>query len=825
MELNKNTHGMSTQRTTALKKAIQVAPREISTVRGRICTEVFSRNEDKPLLVKRALAYRTLLENLPIRIYDNELIVGGITEKRKGAFLSPETNIDGMTIGGKFNQPAKKFIRKIIDTMAGLVDTVDKALGARLSLAKMLLDMKLDNPENRSSPSQRFQVGDGEKMDLIGIILPYWKKRNAYTRYRPYLSFEEKKLMNQFAYTAEHAFGGGVFLFHPNIEKAAQIGLNEIIREAEEYRSKISPHLPNATEQIDFYQALADSCRVVIAFANRYAELAESMARETKSSERKADLSKIAEICRRIPASPPRTFHEGLQSLWLIYISVLNDDCGHEVPFGRWDQVLYPLYRKDLENGRITREQALELIECYLLKANEIEFLLHNGASLFEDGNSGRITVTIGGVNKEGEDATNEVSYLFLEALSNCRMIQPNPAVRIHQGTPEKFLHDVAEIMGSGANTVQIFNDETVIKGFVAAGFPLEDSRDYILSGCVEPIPLSTYGSACAAHVVLPRTLELFLKKNQDYKSYKDFYESYKDYLSYIIKNTTTTLGKVDQAHKEFLPNTFISAIADGTLESGRDVKAAGVKHNLTGISLLGLGTLADSLAAIRIAVFEERTYTLGELKNILRRNFSGYETDRLYLVNKIPKYGNDDDRVDSIARDVASFCATEAEKYTTFREGKYCIGAHSENGHVVFGNVTGATPDGRKQLEPLSIGAGSARGREKKGYTASLKSVSKLDLSKVITGVSVNLRFNPSLFDSEDKVQRFKDMILAYFFDYGGQNLQTTVVDTKTLQQAQQHPEDFQDLLVRISGYSARFVELTRQTQDEIISRTEYSA
>ena len=231
MELNKNTHGMSTQRTTALKKAIQVAPREISTVRGRIFTEVFSRNEDKPLFVKRALAYRTLLENLPVRIYDNELIVGGITEKRKGAFLSPETNIDGMAIGGKFNQPAKKFIGKIIDTTAGLVDTVDKALGARLSLAKMLLSIKLDNPENRSSPSQRFQVGDGEKMDLTGIILPYWKKRNAYTRYRPYLSFEEKKLMNQFAYTAEHAFGGGVFLFHPNIEKTAQTGLNEIIRE------------------------------------------------------------------------------------------------------------------------------------------------------------------------------------------------------------------------------------------------------------------------------------------------------------------------------------------------------------------------------------------------------------------------------------------------------------------------------------------------------------------------------------------------------------------------------------------------------------------
>jgi pyruvate-formate lyase len=228
---------------------------------------------------------------------------------------------------------------------------------------------------------------------------------------------------------------------------------------------------------------------------------------------------------------------------------------------------------------------------------------------------------------------------------------------------------------------------------------------------------------------------------------------------------------------------------------------------------------------AVKTAVFEGKVYSMKTLKKMLLENFEGYEPDRLYLLNKIPKYGNDDDSVDLIARDVANFCSDEVAKHTTFRNGKYSIGVHSENGHVVLGFVTGATPDGRRQMEPYSIGAGSSRGREKKGYTASLKSFSKLDNSKVISGVSVNLRFNPSLFNSTEKIQRFKNMILAYFFDLNGQNLQATVVDAETLKLAQQFPENFQDLLVRISGYSARFVELTKITQDEIISRTEYNS
>ncbi len=814
MNIPKSINQMSTERTRNLKKAVQSAPRELSSVRGIIFTETFKENEGKPLLAVRRAAYRRLLENLPINIYYDELIVGGLTEKRRGAFLSPETSIEGISIGSRVNQPVKRTLAKITNTLAPVVSSLNTFAGMQLSSAWMLFNMKLDNPTNRSS--QRFKIGDEEQGDIQKTIIPYWKKKNAYGHYRKNLSKKELTLMNQYAYTAEHAFGGGVFLFHPNFERAITNGLNSVIREIDDL---------NETNPSEFYASSADACRAVIGYAARCADRAEAMAERCECPERGAELRNIARICRRVPAESPRTFHEALQSLWFVYIALANDDCGHEIPFGRWDQLLYPYYDEDITQGRITRGQALELIECFILKTNEIEFLLHNGASLFEDGNSGRITLTIGGVDRYGNDATNEVSYLFLEALSNCRMIQPNPAVRLHIKTPEKFIDQVAEIMASGANTVQVFNDETVIKGFVDNGFPADEARDYIISGCVQQIPRSTYGSVCAAHLALPRTLELFLRKPGEYASYGDFYDSYQAYLSSIIKSITVTLGKVDQSHKDYLPNTFTSALMDGTMKSGMDVKAGGSKNNMTGISLLGLGTLTDSLEAIKTAVYEKERFTLIEMKTMLRKNFKGHEPERQYLLNKVAKYGNDDDRVDSIARDITTFCSSEASKYVTFRKGRHSIGVHSENGHVVFGFVTGATPDGRKQTEPYSIGAGSARGNEKRGYTATLKSVSKLDMSKIISGVSVNLRFNPALFDSPEKVRRFTDMIRSYFFDYNGQNLQATVIDGATLRRAQEDPSRYQDLLVRISGYSARFTELTKETQNEVISRTEYDS
>ncbi len=809
----------STERTRALKDAVMAAPREISTARAKIFTKSDRENKDKPLLIRRALAYKAMLEEMPIVIHDHEILVGGITEKRRGAFLVPETNVEGMSLGSRYNQVVKKGMGKVIDAASDMTNLFNKSLATKLSTANLLMEQSLDNLENRSS--QQFAITPEEKNDIENVILPYWKTRDAISLYRTFLTPEKKKLMNQFTYAAEHQFVGGVFLFNPNLENAFDKGLNVIIADAENRIIELEGADHHDKEKADFYEAVIISCRAVIHFAYRYADLAESMAATENDAKRKAELLEIARIFRHVPANPPGTFQEGLQSLWLNYLAVLLDDGGHEVPFGRWDQLLFPLYKKDLENGTISRSETLELLEAFLIKTNEIEFMLHNKARLFEDGNSGRITLTIGGVDENGNDATNELSYLFLDALSNTRMVRPNPAVRLHRNTPERFIQRVTEIMASGANTIQVFNDESIIKGFMDNGFSARDARDYIISGCVEQIPRATYGSVCASHLVLPRALEIYLRKNTNVSTYDEFLSGYKAYLSKIIKNITETLSIVDQAHKERVPNTFISALAEGPMENGRDVKNGGADKNLTGVSLLGLGSATDGLMVIKKAVFEDRRFSLAELKKMMANDYQKYEAQRQYILNKIPKYGNDDNKVDLIAKDLVDFFSSELKQYKTYRGGQYVLGAHSENGQVVFGFVTGATPDGRKQLAPLSIGAIGAQGREKQGYTAVLNSVSKLDPSNLIGGVSVNLRFNNTSLDTADKRQRFSDMLKAYFFSRGGQNLQTTVVGTETLKAAQEHPENYQDLLVRISGYSAQFTGLTRYTQDEIISRT----
>jgi pyruvate formate-lyase/glycerol dehydratase family glycyl radical enzyme len=821
METIRKKYSMSTQRTARLKADVLSAPREISTARARILTEAFQRHADKPLILKRALAYQAILENVPITIHQDELIVGGFTEKRKGAFLMPENNVDGLDLSKNYNQAVKGVLNALIQPLTKVVSIFNKPLTVRISAANLLFEQALDTFENRSS--QRFSITEDEKQDLAETIFPYWKNRDGYSLYRSFLTPEEKRLMNQFAYAAEHAFVGGVFLFHPHLEKSIQPGLMSIIELAERKISERRSDLGDTAPLNDFYEAMIISCRAVIAFANRYAARAETLAATTADGQRRAELLHIADMCRHVPANPPRSFYEGMQSLFLTYIAVAMDDGGHEIPFGRWDQALYPLYKRDLETGETTKEQALELIEAFLIKINEFEFLLNNKARLFEDGNSGRLTLTIGGVDQDGRDATNDLSCLFLEALSNTRMIRPNPAVRLHRETPEPFLNQVVEIMASGANTIQVFNDEAIVQGFLDAGFPAADARDYIIGGCVQPIPKSTYGSVCAAHLALPKTLELFLRKHRQAMEFDEFYREYKAYLSGIIKNITRTLQASDRAHKERLPTTFVSALTDGTMETGRDVKEGGAKHNLTGISLLGLGTLADSLMAIKHAVFDERRFTLAELNKMLDRDFSGFEAERLYLLNKIPKYGNDNDEVDRFVREISDFCNAEEKQYATFRGGQYSLGAHSENGQVVFGLITGATPDGRKQMEPLSVGAGSARGRETQGCTAALKSVSKINASSVISGISVNVRLHPSLLEGQQKIRRFRDLISTYFYDYGGQNLQANVVSTEILRAAQKNPAAYRDLLVRISGYSATFVDLTKYTQEEIIARTEY--
>ncbi|MBI5592035.1 MAG: hypothetical protein HY881_16340 [Deltaproteobacteria bacterium] len=804
---------MSSPRTQARYQAHRAAPRWVSTTRAEMFTRSYRSNPTDPLVIRRAKAYAHTLEHLPIAIHHGELLVGGLTERPNGAILFPETNTSGMRPARRLDGLLKKTVSLGVSAIVKLASWIAPHAKSQLSLAWFLLDRSFDSFETR--PVQPFQIDDPGRKALRRLIR-YWKPRSAYQRFRNLLTPRQRRRQAQFAFTAESQFVGGMFLFNANLGTVVDQGIDALVGQIRQKMAQTTQ-----SEETEFYQAVIISLTGVIRFAERYAALAERSAATAESIHEQEEMREIARICRKVPGQAAESFREAFQSAWFAYLALIFDDGGMEVPYGRLDQILGKFYETDRRSGFLTEAAVTELVEAFFVKASEIEFLLENGVSRVEDGNSGRMTVTIGGIDDQGSDATNGLSAIFLDVAGRAGTIQPNVAVRIHGDTAPDFLRQAMRVIASGANTIQLFNDAVVIDGFVRMGIPLADARDYIISGCVQPVPRGGYGSVCASHIVLPRTLELFLKENRlDFDSYADFLAAYQNFLSGIVADVTGSLRAADQAHL-LLPNAFVSALVPGALTMGRDVKSGSGRHNLTGISQTGIGTLVDSLHSIETLVFREQKYGLRQMVAMTSRDFHGYEKERQYILNRVPKFGNDVAEVDVRANMLVHFLNTEIGRYTTFRGGRYVLGLHSEAGHVVFGMLTGATPDGRRQLEALSVGAGVAGGRDRNGYTAFLNSILAIDFDLVAGGSSVNIRVNPRLLENDGLISRFSSLVTSYF-KRGGPHLQVNVVSTAVLRAAQARPADYADLIVRISGYSARFVELSRQTQDELISRSE---
>jgi formate C-acetyltransferase len=623
----------------------------------------------------------------------------------------------------------------------------------------------------------------------------------------------------ELAYAAEHQLNTGVKQFYADFGKIVAKGLETFLAEA-----KAGIARGGTREQIRFYEASTIALEALLSFTDRYADLAMSLADATADANEREELRRIAEICRNVPKQPARTFREAFQSYWFTYLALVFDDSGIEIPFCRLDQILWHYYRDDLAAGRLTKGEATELVEAFFIKASEMEYFLHNTAQRIEDGNSARMTLTLGGMGRDGQDATNELSFIFLDVAGRAKTLQPDVAIRIHPQTPPAFYNRVMEVIASGANTIQLFNDEIIIAGLTRTlKIPIEDVRDYAVTGCVQPLPFATYGSTCASHIYLPRTLLSFLSEHTlTYTSFPEFMDAFKNFFKTIIAGDVAAIAAVDEAHL-LLPNPLVSALVPGPFEKDIDVKEGGSRYNLTGISLSGTGTLVDSLQVIETLVFKDQTHSLEQIAEMITADFHGYEAERQRILNKVPKYGNDNPEVDQRAADFTRFVADELEQYTTFRGGRFLLGTHTEANHVFFGLFTGATPDGRHFGEPFSVSTGATSGRDRSGYTALLNSVLNIDFSRVCGGSAVNIRVNPTLLEGEGQLRRFGDMIRTYF-QKGGPHIQVNVVSTETLRDAQLHPERHGDLLVRISGFSARFVELTRPTQDEIITRSEQS-
>lgn len=779
-------------RVLRLRDSIILAKKEICIERARLVTEAYKETEGEPTAVRRAKALRKVLEEMSIYISDGELIVGNQASKIRNAPLFPEYSY--------------KWILEDMDSFA-------------------------------TRPGDKFRISEGKKEELRKI-LSYWKGKTLTDRILSIVPEDIKTLIDKLV-IHPHKIYEGIAEICVDYEKVLKRGFNEVKSEIENKLAELNPTSPEYCRKLTFYKAELITCDAIVNFARRYAAKAWELAEKERDAKRKKELETIAVICDKVPAQPAETFWEALQSLWFIQVVIQIESNGLGVTIGRFDQYIYPYYRKDIDEGRLSQAEAQELLEAFWVKTNEpIKIWNNEGAKLFA-GFPMTQNIIIGGVLPDSSDAINELSYMCLDAEAHVRLYQPAFSVRLYSKTPDDFLLRVCEVIKAGSNKPKLFNDNAGIAAALRVGVTLAEARDYVPVGCVEiTIPGKTFGWHFAGMVNLGKCLELALNDGVDpfterrigpksgdpiaFKSFAELMIAYETQVSYVVKQMVTVLNIADTIHAELAPMPFMSLLVSDCIEKGLDITAGGAKYNFTGPEGGGIPTIADSLAAVKKLVFEEKKVTMDELKDALSKNFEGYEELRQMLLDDAPKYGNDEDYVDFIAREVELNYCNEVDKYINPRGGKYTPAVYTVSSNVSLGEVTGATPDGRKAREPFGDNISPCQGRDRKGPTAVLKSVTKLDHIMPTAGTLLNMRFNLSALEGPGKLARFASLIRAYV-ELGGYHIQFNIVSEKVLRDAQKHPENYRDLLVRVAAYNAFFVEISKELQDDIIARTEF--
>jgi formate C-acetyltransferase len=628
-----------------------------------------------------------------------------------------------------------------------------------------------------------------------------------------------------------------------NHERVLRVGLKEIIGETRILKQGILDAEktigPESQQKLDFYEAAEIGCQSVITFARRHSQEARELAEVERDSTRRAELEEIARICAKVPENPAETLYECLQAMFLTHLACQIESWESAISIGRLDQFLMPYYKADLAAGRIDEKRAQELFECFFLKLSSVIPLFDTDASIAFAGLTAFANVVIGGVDKEGRDATNDLSYVILNAVKSMKSPQPNFGIRFSEENPHRLLTEVCSAALEMGTLPHAFNDDLVIRSLVNRGIPIEDARNYGIIGCVEPaVPGKSFTSSDAALFNLGLCLELALNDGKarmmsgqigpqtgpltSFTSIDDVVTAFVKQVQYLVKRMTEGLDVLARVHAEMKPTPFASSLTDDCLKHGKDLTKGGAVYNFTGPQGVGLATVADSLAAIDQLVFKEGKVKLEELSKALAKNFAGYEPLRQMLINTAPKYGIDNDFADGYARKVGEIFCREVEKYRTPRNGWYQPGLYSVTIHVTFGMLTGALPNGRKASKPLSCGVTPEPGTATFGPTALLRSAAKLNYELISNGAVLGLKFNPSTFQSEEGLENLKSLLKSYF-KLGGMHLQSNFVSRETLLDAQKHPQEFRDLVVRVAGYSALFTDLDRLVQDEIISRLEF--
>lgn len=765
---------MITDRNQLLKNQLFENMREVSLERALLYTESYKQTEGQATIIRRAKATAHILDNVEISIRPEELIVCNRTTKPRSGILSPEMD--------------PYWIYEELDTL-------------------------------ESRPQDPFFISEEDKKIYREVLYPYWKGKSLKDFINSKLTPEVRVPVDLDIFKLNQTDKGQGHII-PNFEKLLSLGLGQILHDTIEI-SKNYPHN-------DFYKAsliiLEASKRHIL----RYAALAKSNAERELDSKRGAELLEIARISTKISKEKPESFYEACQLLWYLCVILQYESNASSLSLGGFDKYMYPFYEKDLKKG-ITEEALSETLTSFWIKTNDVVLIRSSNSAKYFAGFPTGYTITLGGLTESGRSAVNTLSYASLDTYQDIRLPQPNLGVRVNELIEPAFLRKTAETIRLGTGVPQIFNDEVIVPGFLNRGVSLEDARDYSVVGCVElSIPGKTYGLHDIALFNLLKIMEISLRDNQDNEkvSFEEIIQDIKAKIDNYVKLMVEGSNIVDIGHKEFAPVPLLSCFIDNCLECGKDITFGGAKYNFSGVQGIGIANLSDSLYALKKIVFEEKRLSFKELVKALESNFKGeeYEKLRVRLINKYDKYGNDNDEVDNLSSDILRYYSKAVEQHITPRGGIFTPGSYTVSAHIPLGSSVGATPDGRKSGEQLADGGLSPMvGRDILGPTAALKSVSKLDNYLTTNGSLLNVKFSPKTLEGDHGIQKLCDFLLA-FMKLKIQHIQFNVVSVDTLKSAQERPNDYKGLVIRVAGYSAFFIELSKEIQDDIIRRTEHN-
>ncbi len=827
-----------TERITKLVEDLYSGTPTIESTRAEILTESFKASEGMSIYLRKSRAFKAMAEKLPVVIRDNELIVGGNCLTKRGCPTFPEFS--------------NKWLEDEFDTVA-------------------------------TRSADPFYISK-ETAEKLREVHKYWQGRTTSELATSYMAPETLTAIEHNIFTVGNYFYNGIGHVNVDYAKVLKIGFNGIYEYAKSERDKCNIYDGDYAKRYNFLSSVMESCEAAIIFAKRYSEEARRLADKCTDINRRNELLNIAQVCNNVPANGAKSFYEACQSFWFVQLLIQTESSGHSISPGRFDQYMYPYYIKDIESGKLTREQAQELIDCVWVKLNSLNKVRDAlsaegfaGYSMFQN-------LIVGGQDKNGVDATNDLSYMCISASMHVNLPQPSLSMRVWNGTPHDLLVKAAELTKTGIGLPAYYNDEIIIPALISRGLTLEDARDYCVIGCVEPQKGGkTDGWHDAAFFNMCRTLELVFSNGVDkgvqvgpktgnlasLDTYDKFFNAYKEQQEYAVKLMVNADNAVDAAHMERCPLPFVSSMLEDCIGRGKSAQEGGAVYNFTGPQGFGIANVADALYAVNELVYKTKTVTLAEYADALKNNFgmeycdgyaksltvdvvkeivskgfevSGEQITEIFKqiksnnisedkkkkyqalyekIKALPKFGNDIDEVDMFGREAAYTYTRPVEKYENPRGGRYHAGLYPVSANVPLGMQTGATPDARLAGTPIADGVSPAAGADVNGPTASANSVAKLDHGIASNGTLFNMKFHPSALRGASGIEGFIALIRA-FFDQKGMHMQFNVVSRETLRDAQLHPENYKNLVVRVAGYSALFTTLSKSLQDDIINRTE---